>query len=212
MIDSQRLNTENRLRNAVRIVVMGTTGAGKTTLARQVAEAFDVPHVELDYYRFRPNWVEVPNDEFRERVRHVLQGERWVADGNYGLARDVIWPRATMLVYLDYPIYVVMCRLFWRTIGRGVLRKELWHGNKEKLWWHFFSHARFAVPVGAEDSLASSSADTVTVGVAGAWSSGVGTPAHAEGGTGVDEGASGEMMRVVREGSSQRKSNSVERQ
>ena len=137
MIDSQRLNTENRLRNAVRIVVMGTTGAGKTTLARQGAEAFDVPHVELDYYRFRPNWVEVPNDEFRERVRHVLQGERWVTDGNYGLARDVIWPRAILLVYLDYPIYVVMWRLFWRTIGRGVLRKELWHGNKEKLWWHF---------------------------------------------------------------------------
>ena len=139
MVDYQRSNAESRLRNIYRIVVLGTTGAGKTTLARQIAEALDMPHVELDYYRFRPNWVEVPNDEFRERVRHVLQGERWVADGNYGLARDVIWPRATMLVYLDYPIYVVMCRLFWRTIGRGVLRKELWHGNKEKLWWHFFS-------------------------------------------------------------------------
>ena len=139
MVDYQRSNAESRLRNIYRIVVLGTTGAGKTTLARQIAEALDMPHVELDYYRFRPNWVEVPNDEFRERVRKALRGDRWVADGNYGLARDVIWPRVTMLVWLDYPIYVVMWRLFWRTIGRGVLRKELWHGNKEKLWWHFFS-------------------------------------------------------------------------
>ena len=116
---------------------MGTTGAGKTTLAAEIARALGVPHFELDYYRFRPNWVETPNDEFRESVREALRGDRWVADGNYGLARDVIWPRATMLVWLDFPIYVVMWRLFWRTIGRGVFRKELWHGNREKLWWHF---------------------------------------------------------------------------
>lgn len=137
MIDSQCLNIENRLENTDRIVVLGTTGAGKTTLAGEIAHALEVPHVELDYYRFRENWVEVPNDEFRQRVREALRGDRWVADGNYGLARDVIWPRATLLVWLDYPIYLVLWRLFWRTIGRGVLRKELWHGNKEKLWWHF---------------------------------------------------------------------------
>ena len=74
MIDSQRLNTENRLRNAVRIVVIGTTGVGKTTLARQIAGALDTPHFELDYYRFRPNWVETPNDEFRERCEGGAAG------------------------------------------------------------------------------------------------------------------------------------------
>ena len=97
MNDSERLDTENRSMNTDRIVVMGTTGAGKTTLAREIARELDVPHVELDYYRFRPNWVEVPNDEFRESVRHVLRGDRWVADGNYGLARDVICLRGPFL-------------------------------------------------------------------------------------------------------------------
>ena len=137
MTHSKPTDTIRHLPNADRIVVLGTTGAGKTTLAGEIARALDVPHVELDYYRFRENWVEAPNDEFRESVREALRGDRWVADGNYGLARDVIWPRATMLVWLDYPIYVVMWRLFWRTVGRGVFRKVLWHGNREKLWWHF---------------------------------------------------------------------------
>ena len=99
--ECEPIETEGRLSNTDRIVVLGTTGAGKTTLAGEVARALDVPHVELDYYRFRPNWVEAPNDEFRESVREALQGDRWVADGNYGLARDVIWTRATMLVWLD---------------------------------------------------------------------------------------------------------------
>ena len=139
MADCERIVTVNRPRNTDRIVVLGTTGAGKTMLAREIARALCVQHFELDYYRFREDWVEVPNDEFRESVREALRGDSWVADGNYGLARDVIWPRATLLVWLDYPIYVVMWRLFWRTLGRGVLRKELWHGNREKLWWHFFT-------------------------------------------------------------------------
>ena len=98
MVDYQHSDTEGRLRNTNRIVVMGTTGAGKTTLAREIARALDMPHIELDYYRFRPNWVEVPNDEFRERVRKALRGDRWVADGNYGLARDVICLRGPFLL------------------------------------------------------------------------------------------------------------------
>ncbi len=139
MADSERIDTEYPLRNMDRIVVMGTTGAGKTTLAGEIARVLGAPHFELDYYRFREDWVEVPKDEFRESLREALRGDRWVADGNYGIARDVIWTRATLLVWLDYPIYVVMWRLFWRTVGRGVFRTALWHGNKEKLWWHFFS-------------------------------------------------------------------------
>ena len=121
------------------MVVVGTSGAGKTTIAGEIAQALGIPHVEFDAYRHGPNWTVPPDKVFRERLRKALQGDSWVADGNYGFTRDIVWPRATMLVWLDYPIYVVMWRLFWRTIRRGVLRQELWNGNREKLWWHFFS-------------------------------------------------------------------------
>ena len=62
------MRSESRSPNTARIVVLGTTGAGKTTLAGEIARALGAPHVELDYYRFREEWVEVPNDEFREGV------------------------------------------------------------------------------------------------------------------------------------------------
>ena len=132
MIDPQRPDN-NPLRNTDRIVVIGATGSGKSTIAGKIAQTLDIPHIEFDAYRHGPNWTETPNDVFRERLRQALQGDTWVADGNYRITRDVVWPRATMLVWLDYPIRVVMWRLWWRTIRRTVYRQELWNGNRERV-------------------------------------------------------------------------------
>ena len=122
--------------DARRLVVVGTSGAGKTTIARQIASLLGVPHVELDAYRHGPSWTETPDDLFRERLSEALRGDTWVADGNYTVAREVVWPRATTVVWLDYSIHVVMWRLFRRTVRRGVGREELWNDNKEDLWRH----------------------------------------------------------------------------
>ena len=43
-----------------RIVVLGTTGSGKTTVARALAQGLTIPHVELDALRWDPNWTEAP--------------------------------------------------------------------------------------------------------------------------------------------------------
>lgn len=139
MTGSPTPGPKSRLRAADRLVLVGTSGAGKTTMAKRIAQALDMSHIEFDGIRHGPNWEETPDDLFKEILSRRLQGDRWVADGNYSFARDVVWPRATTVVWLDYPIRVVMWRLFWRTMRRGVLRQELWNGNRERLWWHFFS-------------------------------------------------------------------------
>lgn len=126
-------------RSDIRIVVLGTSGSGKTTVAKEIARILDVKHVEFDSYRHGPNWTETPDDLFRKQLSKALQGETWVADGNYSVTCDVVWPRATTVIWLDYPIRIVMWRLFWRIMRRGILREKLWNGNKEKFWWHFFT-------------------------------------------------------------------------
>jgi len=139
MTGSPTPGARSRLRPTDRLVLVGTSGAGKTTMATRVAKALDLPHVEFDGIRHGPNWTESPGDVFKVILGRRLQEDRWVADGNYSFARDVVWPRADAVVWLDYPIRVVMWRLFWRTIRRAVFRQELWNGNREKLWWHFCS-------------------------------------------------------------------------
>ena len=133
-----------QLRHFRRVVVIGTTGSGKTTLARELARAQGVPHVEMDAYRHGPNWRETPDDEFRRQLAHALSGDRWVADGNYSMARDSVWPRATAIVWLDFNFGLVFLRLALRTLRRGITRETLWNGNKENLFSHLFTrHSLF---------------------------------------------------------------------
>ena len=122
-----------------RIVVVGVTGSGKSTLARQLAERYGVPHVELDAHNWEANWVPAPTDVFRARVAEGTAGDGWVVDGNYSKTRDITWPRATTIVWLDYPLHLILWRLGLRILRRSVTRERLWKGNQESLRTHLFT-------------------------------------------------------------------------
>ena len=115
-----------------RVAVVGTTGSGKTTLAGALATSLDRPHVELDALHWEPDWQEASVEVFRERVAEALNGSHWIVDGNYGQVRDIVWARADTIVWLDYPLRVILARLVRRTIRRVITREELWNGNRER--------------------------------------------------------------------------------
>jgi len=122
-----------------RIAVIGTTGSGKTTMAQRLSERLGIPHVELDALHWGSNWTEVPPEVFRERTDLALRGDTWVADGNYSVVRDMVWGRADTVVWLDYPLWLVMARLWRRTLRRIFTQEELWSGNRERFAAQFFS-------------------------------------------------------------------------
>ena len=102
---------QNTLAGCERILILGRTGSGKTTLARELAAALGVPHVELDALYFGPDLSRAPLDVLRERTSAAIAGERWVTDGNKRAVRDLVWPRADTIVWLDYPVWVSLRRL-----------------------------------------------------------------------------------------------------
>jgi energy-coupling factor transporter ATP-binding protein EcfA2 len=101
-----------------RIVVVGRTGSGKTTLARQLAAVLQVPHVELDSLYFGPQFSTAPLALLRERTTAAIAGDRWVTDGNKRAVRDLVWPRADTIVWLDYSLGVSIWRLGKRARSR----------------------------------------------------------------------------------------------
>jgi adenylate kinase family enzyme len=116
-----------------RIVVIGTTSSGKSTLAKQVAEKLHLDFIELDALHWEANWKEADQEVFRERVQTAIRSERWVSAGNYSVVRDLLWNQAEVLIWLDYSFHIVLWRLLNRTIRRIATQEELWNGNRERL-------------------------------------------------------------------------------
>ncbi|WP_200940037.1 AAA family ATPase [Aeromicrobium sp. Root495] len=116
-----------------RILVAGTTGTGKTTVARTVAERLDLPRTELDALFHGPGWT--PRPEFLDEVRALAASERWVTEWQYPAARPLLAARAELIVWLDLPVRVTMRRLVRRTVRRRLRREELWNGNLEAPLW-----------------------------------------------------------------------------
>jgi adenylate kinase family enzyme len=121
-----------------RIHVVGTSGSGKTTLAQRLARNLNIPHVELDALHWGPDWTPAPLELFRERTARALGVEAWTTDGNYSRVRDIVWGRADTVVWLNFPLLLVLWRVTWRTLRRSITRQELWSGNRESLREAFF--------------------------------------------------------------------------
>jgi hypothetical protein len=117
-----------------RIVVIGVTGSGKSVLAEQLAHKLDLDFIELDALFWKPGWVESDLAEFRQKVDAATRAPAWALAGNYNNARDLVWPRAEAVVWLDYPYLLVFGRQWKRTLLRWWKQELLWGTNYERLF------------------------------------------------------------------------------
>ncbi len=122
-----------------RVAVVGSGGAGKTTFSRELSRRTGLPVVHLDHYYWKPGWVATPRDEWRIVLSEKLQGDQWIADGNYAGTFDVRFSRADTIIVLALPR--------WRCISRAIRRSLGNHGHSVQadgcperidvtfLWW-----------------------------------------------------------------------------
>ncbi len=122
-----------------RIIVIGASCSGKTQLARRLAARLDIPHVELDQLYWLPNWEQRPREEFRSLVQEAVTAELWVSCGNFSEVRNILWNRATHVVWLNYSFCLVFYRALRRTVRRVFTQEELFAGNTESFVHSFMS-------------------------------------------------------------------------
>ena len=120
-----------------RVVVIGVTSSGKSTLAEKLAKRFNLHYIELDALHWEPNWQEAPPEIFRARVKAATHAEKWIVAGNYRAVRDLIWPKADAVIWLDYSLPRVLWQLTRRTFIRWWTQELLWGTNREPLLTHF---------------------------------------------------------------------------
>lgn len=120
-----------------RVLVAGTSGAGKSVLCRALSASLSLPYHELDALYHGPEWT--PRPEFAADVAAFAATEQWVTEWQYSMVRPLLLGKADLLVWLDLPRRQVMGQLVARTVTRRVRRTELWNGNVEPPLWTVFT-------------------------------------------------------------------------
>jgi adenylate kinase family enzyme len=122
-----------------RILVIGNSGGGKSTLARKLGEKLRLPVVHLDVLFWKPDWVESRDDEFRARTAQALSGPEWVCDGNFGGSFDLRMPLADTIVWIDQPPWLCLIRAMRRIVtGRIHGRPDMAEGCQESVDFAFY--------------------------------------------------------------------------
>jgi adenylate kinase family enzyme len=129
---------EDLIKNSLRIVVIGSSCAGKSTLAFRLSELLALKYIQLDALYWKADWQAREKDEFNELVINEINSEKWAVDGNYGIIRHLIWPKAEIVIWLNYDFSLVLKRALVRTIKRIVTKEELFSGNRETFKKSFF--------------------------------------------------------------------------
>ena|SRR5215469_13758330 len=123
-----------------RVVILGCSGAGKSTFARALGAKLGLPVVHLDVLFWRPGWTEPEPEAFRAAVAAAHAGERWVSEGNFvGRTFDLRMPRADTIIFIDQPRWLCVSRILWRWLTAfGRTRSDMAQDCFEKLDWDFF--------------------------------------------------------------------------
>lgn len=130
--------SDNKFGRMKKIAVIGHPGAGKSTLSVKMSEIIGLPVIHLDKEFWQPGWQQSSRAEWRERVRKMAEGERWIMDGTYDNSLDIRLPYADTVVFLDFPRGLCMWRILKRMlVGLGRIRSDMGDGCPEKIDWVF---------------------------------------------------------------------------
>jgi adenylate kinase family enzyme len=132
-----------------RVLVVGITGAGKTSAAQRLANALGAPFHEMDALAIGPEWSTPP--DFERTVATILAQPRWVFDSyGYEKVSAAMWAAADTAIWLDYPLRLVLFRVLRRSLSRSWHRTPMFGGNIETwrsslssdhpVWWALRQH------------------------------------------------------------------------
>lgn len=117
-----------------RVVIVGCTGSGKTTLAKKLSEKMNIPAVDFDDINWLPDWQERDYAEACRMVVVEAQKPVWIISGNYSKFQELFLPQADTMIWLDYSFPRNLWQLLSRSVTRVLRREVICNGNIET--WH----------------------------------------------------------------------------
>jgi adenylate kinase family enzyme len=117
-----------------KIVIMGSSGAGKTTLARELGPKLNIKVYHLDRLFWQRSWKGKTKDTRIDIMQDLVREKQWIIDGNYFRASELHLYAADTIIFLDISPFVCLQRI--------IKRPHEYHG-----------HSRRDIPEGCTDKL-----------------------------------------------------------
>ena len=138
-----------------RILILGTSNSGKSTLAVALSERLGVPVVHLDQLRQTPqtDWEQRPEAEFAALHDAAIAEPAWVMDGNYAAYMPQRFDRATGAILLSANRWIRFARYLKRTLRNSRARAGHLDGAKDSVKWSMV-HWILVVSPGREQKFA----------------------------------------------------------
>lgn len=122
----------------MKIMIIGSCGAGKSTLARQLHQKTGLELIHLDQAYFYPNWQEPTKEEWEKTVKQLTQKPNWIIDGNYGGTMEIRLKEADKIIFLNRSRWTCLYRVIKRIIlNYGKTRPDSAKGCNERFDWNF---------------------------------------------------------------------------
>jgi adenylate kinase family enzyme len=90
-----------QLMSAKKINIFGCPGAGKSTFARILGRILNLDVYYLDTIYWKPNWVSLPLDQFKEEIKKISLKEQWIIEGNYSKTLNERLTYSSFNIYLN---------------------------------------------------------------------------------------------------------------
>ncbi len=118
-----------------RVLVIGCSGGGKTTLSVQLANRLSLEYISIDRdVRWLPNWTERDKRQQRKMITEMVNRDRWLMDGSGASTFDLRLPRTDLILWVRVTRYTALKGLTLRVIRNlGSVRPEMAEGCPEKL-------------------------------------------------------------------------------
>ena len=115
-----------------KILVIGSSGAGKSTFSKKLHNILNIPLIHLDKYYHKPNWEEPKKKDWEKTVKKLANQKEWIMDGNYAESFDIRIPKSDTIIFLDYNSFYCCFRVIKRVItDYGKRRSDMAKGCKE---------------------------------------------------------------------------------
>ncbi|MEZ4885814.1 MAG: DNA topology modulation protein [Chitinophagales bacterium] len=124
-----------------RILIIGSGGSGKSTLSIRLQKILQIPLIHLDQHYWSANWVEPTKPDWEQKIKHLMDGEMWIMDGNYSNTLEMRLAKADTVIFLDFPRWKCIIRVLKRNLQyHGSDRPSMAEGCPEKISVEFLTY------------------------------------------------------------------------